>query len=130
MQLIIQGSKLLQQVQQEFNASYPFLKIEFFRPFNSTTIAASASNMLKHSLKISEARRRQFHDGVMDISDLMKVSELEKEFREKHGLYVQVFRKSGNVWLETTMSDDWSLKRQNEHGLEITNFARKKSSEE
>jgi hypothetical protein len=31
-----------------------------------------------------------------------------------------VFRKSGNLWLETTMTDDWTLQQQNDHGYEIS----------
>jgi hypothetical protein len=36
------------------------------------------------------------------------------------GLYVQVFRKSGKVWLETTATDNWSLYKQNEEGQELS----------
>lgn len=50
----------------------------------------------------------------------MKVSELEKLFKDKFKLAVQVFRKSGNLWLETTMTDNWSLLQQNNHGREIS----------
>jgi hypothetical protein len=35
-------------------------------------------------------------------------------------LSVQVFRKSGKNWLETTASDQWSLEKQNAKGLEET----------
>jgi len=125
MKIIIEGSRPLQDVQNEFNLAYPFLKIEFFRPHNGTAVAASASNMLKHSLKVSEARRVQY-DGAIEVDDYTKVSDLEKEFRDKYGLNIQVFRKSGNVWLETTMSDDWTLHRQNEHAKEISTFVNEK----
>jgi hypothetical protein len=42
----------------------------------------------------------------------MKVGELENLFAEKFGLYVQLFRKSGKVWLQTTTTDTWTLKEQ------------------
>jgi hypothetical protein len=122
MKMLIEGSRLLQDVQQEFNVAYPFLKIEFFRPHNGTSVQSSAANMLKHSMLISDARR-VLKDGVMDIYDSTIVSELEREFREIYGLHVQVFRKSGNVWLETTMSDGWTLERQNYHGREISDHS-------
>jgi len=50
----------------------------------------------------------------------MKVSELEKIFLEDYGLNVQVFRNSGRVWLETTMTDDWTLAEQNRQGEELS----------
>jgi hypothetical protein len=122
MKMLIDGSRLLQDVQQEFNLAYPFLKIEFFRPHNGTAVQSSAANMLKHPMPISAARRLQ-KDGIMEIYDDTKVSEVENQFRDIYGLHAQVFRKSGNIWLETTMSDGWTLQRQNEHGREISDHS-------
>ena len=44
----------------------------------------------------------------------------EKIFKDQFSLAVQVFRRSGNLWLETTMTDNWTLRQQNEHGREIS----------
>ena len=124
MKITIAGARSIQDVQQDFNASYPYLKLEFFRPLNRAQAQASANTMLKHSLMIREARRLQ-HDGELEITDSMKVGELETVLKQQYGLYAQVFRKSGNVWLETTMSDNWTLKQQNDHGREISTFTDK-----
>ena len=119
MKLTIEGARSLQDVQQDFNAAYPFLKLEFFKPLFGLNNLPSAKNILMHSLKVSEARRVQ-HDGQLELRDLMQVAELERTFKELYGLNVQVFRKSGNIWLETTMTDSWTLKQQNDHGREIS----------
>jgi hypothetical protein len=37
-----------------------------------------------------------------------------------YGLSVQVFRKSGNVWLETSATDNWTLRQQNNEGAELS----------
>jgi hypothetical protein len=50
----------------------------------------------------------------------MLVSELENLFEDKFKLSVQVFRKSGKSWLETTFTDGWSLKKQNQEGLDLS----------
>ena len=50
----------------------------------------------------------------------MSVADLEKAFMNKFGLLTQVFRRSGNIWLETSITDGWSLKQQNDLGREIT----------
>src|SRR5688572_27739170 len=120
MQLTIAGARPIHDVQHDFNASYPFLKLEFFRPLSGSQSAA-AKNILKDSLMISDARRIQY-DGILEIDDSMKVSDLENTLKDQYGLLAQVFRKSGNVWLETTMSDGWTLKQQNDHGREISAF--------
>ena len=124
MKLTIAGARSIQEVQHDFNASYPYLKLEFFRPLHGSPAQSAARNILKHSLTIQEARRMQ-HDGVLEIDDSMRVAELENALKQQFGLYVQVFRKSGNVWLETTMSDNWTLKQQNDHGREISSFTNK-----
>jgi hypothetical protein len=35
-------------------------------------------------------------------------------------LSVQVFRKSGKSWLETTFTDGWTLKKQNQEGIDLS----------
>jgi hypothetical protein len=50
----------------------------------------------------------------------MTVIELEKTFEEMLGLSVLVYRKSGKLWLETTMTDNWTLAQQNENGRQIS----------
>jgi hypothetical protein len=40
-------------------------------------------------------------------------------------MVVQVSRKSGTLWLETTMTDSWTLGQQNEHGRELSTPATK-----
>ena len=50
----------------------------------------------------------------------MTVTDFENALMDQFGLSAQVFRRSGNIWLETTITDYWTLKQQNEHGREIT----------
>ena len=59
--------------------------------------------------------------GTININGLMKVAELESAFFVTFGLAVQVFRKSGKVWLQTTATDDWTLEEQNLKATEIEN---------
>ena len=56
----------------------------------------------------------------MTLSDGMTVTDFENALMDQFGLSAQVFRRSGNLWLETTITDYWTLKQQNEHGREIT----------
>lgn len=64
---------------------------------------------------------------IISFSDQTSVQELEKQMEEGFGLHVQVFRRSGNIWLETTVTDEWTLAFQNEQGQELSEqFDRKK----
>jgi len=50
---------------------------------------------------------------------------LEKSFYDRFDMLVQVSRKSGSIWLETTMTDNWTLKQQNDHGRELSEPVKK-----
>jgi hypothetical protein len=114
----------LNDVQKEFNAFFPYLKIEFFKKSHGIDKPSPAQKMLTHSLAINEARTSK-EEGYLELWPEMTVAELEQSFWTKYGLSVQVFRKSGNLWLETTMTDKWTLSQQNKHGLEISTPAPK-----
>lgn len=119
MKLEINSDRLIREVQTDFNKAFPFLKIEFFhRPAGGQQVS-STRKMIAATNKIQEAGKQSV-DGAVELADEMTVSQLEKFFREQLGLSIQVFRKSGNVWLETTMTDNWTLRQQNEHGKEIS----------
>lgn len=47
----------------------------------------------------------------------MTVAELEKQFEESYSLYVQVYRKSKELWLQTINTDNWTIAKQNLKGI-------------
>lgn len=53
---------------------------------------------------------------TMDFNEERTVAEVEKDFRELLGVQIKVCRKSGNVWNEITLTDNWTLKSQNTAG--------------
>jgi hypothetical protein len=114
MVLPILQNKTLQETQEEFNKAYPFLRIEFYR----NTEPGFARRHLKNSMLLTAAGLKK--NGELEINDSMKVGELENNFLEQFGLNVQVSRRSGTLWLETTMTDNWTLKQQNDHGRELS----------
>lgn len=61
-------------------------------------------------------------EGVVDIHNNITVAELESSFAN-FGLRTEVFRKSGNVWVATLLTNNWTLLQQNNAGEEITNSA-------
>lgn len=116
--LLLSQDKTLNEIQQFFSSRYPFLKLEFYRLEGRDKFAGAKRKQLSHSLTLKAAGLEK--NGVVDITNNMTVSDLEKIFAQQFGLNVQVSRKSGIVWLETTMTDQWSLQKQNEHGREIS----------
>jgi hypothetical protein len=119
MVLSIEQYRTLEELQRKFSAAYPFLKIEFFRNGQGLQRAYPSQFLLDKRLPVKDARKSK-QAGNISIEDGLTVGQLEQIFLDKFGLTVQVFRKSGKVWLETTMTDKWTLKQQNEHGREIS----------
>jgi hypothetical protein len=114
MTLYISQNKTLRETQEDFNNAYPFLRIEFYRH----TEPGFARRHLTNSMLMTAAGLKR--NGELAIPDSMTVGELEQSFLEKFGLNIQLSRKSGNLWLETTMTDSWTLKQQNDHGRELS----------
>ncbi len=119
MTIQIAETRHLKEVQQDFNNCFPFLKIEFFRKQHGVEKPSPAQRMFAHTLKIGDVRITK-EEGELEVEPAMTVAELEQNLWKRFGLAVQVFRKSGNLWLETTMTDKWTLRQQNDHGREIS----------
>jgi hypothetical protein len=115
MRITISDSRKIFKIQEEFNTAFPYLRLEFFsKPHKSG--APSAKKYLKRGdITVGECRTIQ-ESGTITITPATTVEELEQSFRKIFGLSVQVFRKSGKVWLETTVTDSWTLEEQNKQG--------------
>lgn len=118
MEIIITKEKRLSQIQDEFNGMFPFLKLEFYSSFHKAGEGSSTKAVLNNGLRVSDVCNLN-NNGSISITGAMKVSELEKKFRDVYGLSVQVFRKSNNLWLQTTITDSWPLSKQNQNAMEM-----------
>jgi len=119
--LSIFSNRLIREVQEDFTNAFPFLKIEFFKkgdPFQK--IRHGSPNPIFSNRTLREAWSSFKEEGFMEVTEEMSVRELELIFLERFGLTTYVFRKSGNLWLETSMTENWTLKQQNDHGMEIS----------
>jgi hypothetical protein len=124
MNLRIAPTRLISDLQKDFNNAFPFLKLEFFRNRNQQLPAFTFQQILPYNNRIAEGQTA-ITDGDIEVNPDMKVKDLEKIFKDQFSLAVQVFRRSGNLWLETTMTDNWTLRQQNEHGREISTDKKK-----
>ncbi len=118
MKLLIEKESKVEEVTKMFNSSYPFLKIELYKkPFNNGHTGvkkqplASGESLFKFMPALDKA--------VIDISNEVTVAELENQFGDI-GLIAEVFRKSGNVWIESSLTDNWTLQQQNSEAEEIS----------
>lgn len=119
MKILINDSRTIKDIQEEFKANFPYLKIEFFSEPHKIG-APSAKKSIKAPTKTIGECRTVHKKGSLTITPKMTVAELEQNFNKLFGLSVQVFRRSGKVWLETTRTDDWTLEVQNTQGEELS----------
>jgi hypothetical protein len=102
-------------IKDAFIAAFPFLDIAFFtRPHNW---GKSSSMALKVSgdKRIGELRKVQ-NPGSMEIHAWQTTGTVEQEFGKIFGLYVQIFRRDGMDYVQTTGTDTRTLEEQNEAG--------------
>lgn len=123
--MIITDSKTIQEIQKEFNNKFPFLKIEFYKEAHNVK-EGSPDSMKWDSENSIESIRKIHNSGDLSIKDDQKISELENNFSAQYGLSAQVFYKSGNLWLQTTATDEWTLKQQNDRAESFTKFQENK----
>jgi hypothetical protein len=103
--LQIETGKQIKQIQTAFNTRYPYLKIEMIKQQGSKAEAMKGNEVIA---KVPAT--------TISMGNQQTVARLEQEFLEKAGLKVIVYRRFCNVWIETTLTNDWTLEQQNSEG--------------
>lgn len=119
MKITINDKRKIHAIQEEFNKNFPYLKIEFFTKPHKPG-GASPKKLLENSSKTLGECRTIHKKGNITITPNMTVSDMEQSFADVYGLSIQVFRQSGKVWLETTVTDGWTLEEQNNQGKALS----------
>jgi len=119
MTINITPERIINEIQKEFSEEFPYLKIEFFKQGVRYKPSRKNDQSLSKDLKLGNVKSFVLKEELK-ITGSMTVKELEKIFEERLGLSVLVYRKSGNLWLEPTMTDNWTLDQQNESGRQIS----------
>ena len=113
--MIINDKKRIAEVQKEFRAKFPYLKLEFYKKHHDPHQGSPQREQYDSMLTIGKIRKKHA-EGDLNIDPDTRVSDLEDAFFQKYGLNVQVFRQSGGLWLQTITTDAWTLSEQNKHG--------------
>jgi hypothetical protein len=119
-ELAIEKGMRLKEIQKRFNNAYPFLKLEFYNKPHPEKKLSPNSEKLNPEEKIRKINHSAGHHSIK-IDSNRTVADLEQEFWNFFGLSAQVFRKSGNLWIETSLTDTWTLDKQNDIGESFKN---------
>jgi hypothetical protein len=116
MKLFIEKGSLAEDVKKVFTACYPFLKIEFYK--NPLANSQYKKETLPLNLPLVQLMKKPAKT-VISIEKNKTVAELENDF-SLIGLKAEIFRKSGNVWIETSLTSNWTLQQQNAAAEELS----------
>ncbi len=117
----IKDDQTIEEVQEMFHHLFPFLKVDFFeRHTNGLLKNKRDQPIINRNKLLGEFRLDKIDDGELAITNNIKVREFEQYIDATYCLHAQVFRRSGNVWLETTVTGNWTLEEQNRQGELIT----------
>lgn len=107
-----------------FISLFPYLKLSFYKKSHDHFHGSEKQDEFKEVVSLGTLNP-EMNEGEITWQGEMSVDQLETYFETTFGLHVQVFRKSGDIWLQTSATDHWTLNEQNNHGAESENFASK-----
>jgi hypothetical protein len=123
--IFIKKNSLVKDIQEQFSACFPFLKIEFLKQSLNEKIVFKKEYVIANDFFKRISSRKD--EGEIHLSLKQTVAALESHFKEYFGVSIHVYRRSGNVWIETTLTNDWTLERQNKEGEQITSHFSKRT---
>lgn len=107
----IDDTKTIAQLQDEFSAKYPYLKIEFFEQPHGDQEASAGAKFAPQQV-IGQVRQKHVY-GIISLEPTRQTGAVEQEFAERFGLNVQVYRKLLDRWAQTSGTDALTLGEQN-----------------
>jgi hypothetical protein len=114
----VHDNKRIIDIQDDFNNAFPYLKIVFITMLNGK-ILSQEKRYRNGLVKIGNYRKLVSKQRSL-ISNEQTVADIEIFFRREYNLIIQVLRKSGKAWLETSVTGDWSLSKQNSEGEQLS----------
>lgn len=113
--MTINQSTKLSDIQLAFSKQFQYLRLEFYKTKHGAGEGSTEKGKLDASQLVNELSDKAVGQTVTFDGEL-RISEFEKTFASQYGISVQVFRRSGNLWLQTTTTDSWTLDEANRKG--------------
>ena len=115
MELKLFRNTTIRELKKQFSKNFSFLKLEFFFKKHRKEEGSAIQQKIADDTCLSDLSF-VFREGLFYFTKSTAVNEFEQRLQKEFGLPVQVFRRSGDLWLETTRTDNLSLQKQNSMG--------------
>jgi len=109
-------TKKISELNLEFKSKFPGLSLSFAQQ-NHKKFEGSDKDLIIDSETFLGDISANLKEGVINLNPSQLVSEFEQEMKKRFGLYVQINRKSNDLWLQTITTDHWTLGEQNRKGI-------------
>lgn len=117
--LRITYNTIIADIQKEFQAAFPYLKLRFLKPATRLHPSPAIKKFCDSQTRLGEAFPL-LKAGQITITAQLTIEALIQLFDETFGIQVLVFRKSINLWIEITLTTSWTLEQQNNQAREIS----------
>ncbi len=101
-------------IQLRFQERFPLLKIEFFKSHHDKLQLSPLTDEVMLDLTVGELNA-DLVEGELLLYGSEATGDFEARLESMFGLHIQVYRKSGINWLQTSNTDEWSLTKQESH---------------
>lgn len=123
MELKLSARSTVREVKKQFSACFPFLTLDFFIQGHKEGEGSALKQKVHENLLLIDVTG-VLKEGIYSFKPSTSVAAFEQRLQHDYGLPVQVFRKSGNLWIETIHTDHLSLEKQNAMGAASVSPAR------
>jgi hypothetical protein len=109
----------MKDIEEQFNHAFPYLHLSI------TDCKKASEPSPRQAIETgNESNIGQFSPSELDsnriIDETMTVEQLESILLHQFGCNAKVYRRSGNVWLQTKFTNGWTLKEQNQMGKDTS----------
>jgi len=117
MKILLHFNRTVEEVKEEFNNSFPYLKIVFInKKQDGGSSQIEEVDPDRCLIEVSGILK----EGDIDIKSTDTIKEVEQRFEKQYGLPVHIFRKQKGIWMDTNVTDDLTLHEQNTWGREAS----------
>jgi hypothetical protein len=117
MKINISNQLTIGALQKEFTSLFPYLRLAIYRPVWNQSLL-HLMDELPQDIQLEDFQKT-LDEIKFSIVPSDKVVDVEQQFKKYYKLEVQVMRHSGNAWLITDATDNYTLEEQNNLGGEM-----------
>lgn len=112
--LHINDTRLLREIQMDFNLYYPYLRIEFFDKDHSG-LSSTESKKISPYIQAGSVRKKH-HEGALNLLPDTRVKDLEEMMQKECSLSIQIYHFTKSGWIPADVVNIATLDELNEQG--------------